>query len=134
MIINMNLQTFLKERVDSGESQSSIARQTGVSQSTINNIIHGAENPSMTTLKKIAAAYHQQVSLFVSEEDAPEYGPAPRLTDKERRLLLAFRNLDERRQDRFLDTIEDMVLALRESYAKGGSTSGSKGTNYGQSY
>lgn len=131
MIISMNLREFLKQLVSEGQSQSAIARRANVSQSTINNLIHGAENPSMSTIKKIAEAYQKPASLFVAEA-SPPYETKPHMTDKEIRLLSAFRSLDERRQERFLDTIEDMVLALRESYAKENPTSILKGSRSGQ--
>ncbi|MHC1696865.1 MAG: helix-turn-helix domain-containing protein [Geobacteraceae bacterium] len=104
-------------------TQSAFAKKIGVSQATINNILSGSESIRADTKYKIATTYSLDPRVFDNDkivaEDRTGYFAGGGLSPKELRLLDAFKNLDERRQDRFLDTIEDMVLALRESGGRG---------------
>ena len=116
----MDIRDLVKERVAAGDKQVEIAKKTGVSQGTIYKLLYTDSKPTLDIIVKIARAYDKPLSLYVADENIPYVGQnESTLTAKEKRLLSAFRNLDERRQDRYLDTIEDMVLALRESGERG---------------
>ena len=61
----MNIKQFLNKKLLDGETQTSIARLCGISQSTVNNLLQGQENPRMSTLRRIATAYNVPLSQFI---------------------------------------------------------------------
>ncbi|HEY6872272.1 MAG TPA: helix-turn-helix transcriptional regulator [Geobacteraceae bacterium] len=125
----MDPKEFIRKEIQAGKSQTEVAKKVGVSNATIYKILYMDTQLTMETIKKIARAYHKPFSFFV-EEDGAEWIERG-LSEKEKRFLAAFRSLDERRQERILETIEDMVLALRESHERGHPGNDSKGSNYG---
>lgn len=112
----MDIRDFVKQRVEEGEKQVEIAKKSGVSQGTVYKLLYTDTKPTMDTIIKIANAYHRPLTDFIAAEEGPQWTPGkPQgLTEREIRLLEAFRSLNERRQDRALETIEDMALAFRE--------------------
>lgn len=129
------MKKFIESKIREEQlTQIGIAKKIGVSQSTINNILSGSTNMRADTKYKIATAYGLDPRVFDSDdiaaEGTPDYTIRPGLSRRELRLLAAFCNLDERRQDRILDTIEDMVLALRESGERGSPRNDSEESNF----
>lgn len=112
----MDAKEFIKAEVEKGISQTEIANKVGVSNATVYKMLYTNTTLTLATLKKIANAYGKPISFFITEEEtAWERSPTVQITPKEKRLLELFRSLNERRQDRALDTLEDMSLAFRES-------------------
>jgi transcriptional regulator with XRE-family HTH domain len=109
----VNPKELIENDLKKGETQTGVAMKIGVSNATIYKILYTQTRPTVATLKKIAKAYGVPVSSFLVAEGEEHYGSSP-LTDKEQNLISMFRKLDERRQDRFLENLEDMVLAAGE--------------------
>lgn len=131
----MNPKELIEEDLKKGKTQTEIANKIGVSNATVYKILYTHTKQTVATLTKIAKAYGKPIASFIAEETL-QYGAAQSgetLTEKERRLVAAFRCLDERRQDRALDNLEDMVLALRESGERDGPEKDLKESSYKQS-
>jgi len=113
----MDVREFIKKKVAEGAKQVEIAKRAGISQGTVYKLLYTDTNPTMDTIVKIANGYGLPSSQFIAAEDGPQWDalPVQSLTAKEKQLLKLFRSLNERRQDRALDTLEDMALAFRES-------------------
>lgn len=109
----MDVRDFVKGLVTAGEKQVAIAKKAGVSQGTIYKLLYTETKPTMDIIMKIAKGYSKQYTDFVVAEDSPAYSASIQLTDSEQRLLTAFRSLDQRRKERFLETIEDIAAALK---------------------
>jgi transcriptional regulator with XRE-family HTH domain len=71
---------YIKQRLNSGESQSAIARKIGISQPTVAKIASGDVKASDGTAMKIARAYGLPLSYFL--EDADNLPPAARTIDR----------------------------------------------------
>lgn len=112
----MDAKEFIKNEVDRGISQTEIANKVGVSNATVYKMLYTNTTLTLATIKKIAKAYGKPLSFFIAEEGPVwENGTTEKMSPKEKKLLQLFRSLNERRQDRALDTLEDMALAFRES-------------------
>ncbi len=126
----MDPKELIENDLEKGETQTGVAMKIGVSNATIYKILYTQTKPTVDTLKKIAAAYGLSVSSFLVAEGEEPYASST-LSIKEQNLISMFRKLDERRQDRFLENLEDMVLAAnglkeRGSPAKGVNEPGRK--------
>lgn len=113
----MSLKEFIENKMRINRlNQSEIARKIGISQSTINNILSGADNIREDVKIKIAVAFGLDPLYFTQSgiiaEASPKYSNLIVLTDRERKLLDSFRKLSEKRQKRYLEMIEDMVTIL----------------------
>lgn len=93
----MKVSVFFNKLIAEGESQSSIARKCGISQSTVNNLLNGGdETPRTSTLRRIAGAYNKPLSFFLEDwspdklnivEESPGFG----INEEEQQLLDVFR-------------------------------------------
>lgn len=61
----MELREFIKIKVEETGSQTAVSRKTGVSQGTINKIVHGDTVAELGTVQKIATAYGLPLEYFV---------------------------------------------------------------------
>lgn len=108
------------------KSQSALARASEVPQPTINRILKGGgkSGPETGTLKKLASALRvrfEWLSDGQGEMSVPGYGgttpddliDVTSIDDRERRLLILFRQLDERRKRKAETFIEDDVNAIK---------------------
>jgi transcriptional regulator with XRE-family HTH domain len=121
---------FIKKQIEGGVSQTEVANKVGVSNATVYKMLYTKTTLTLETIKKIAKAYHKPIGFFIGEEDTQWSKTEGRgLSKKEEQLLSAFCQLDERRQERIMESIEDMLLALRESQGKEGQEKESKGLN-----
>lgn len=109
----MNPKELIEKDLKKGDTQTGVAMKIGVSNATIYKILYTQTRPTVATLKKIAKAYGVPVSSFLVAEGEEHYSSSP-LTDREQNLITMFRKLDERRQNRFLENLEDMMLATGE--------------------
>ncbi len=109
----MNPKELIEKDLEKGSTQTGVAVKIGVSNATIYKILYTQTRPTVATLTKIARAYGVPVSSFLVAEGEEHYSSSP-LTDKEQNLISMFRKLDERRQDRILENLEDTVLAAGE--------------------
>ncbi|HET6419239.1 MAG TPA: helix-turn-helix transcriptional regulator [Geobacteraceae bacterium] len=123
----MNPKELIENDLKKGETQTGVAMKIGVSNATIYKILYTQTRPTVATLEKIAKAYGVPVTSFLVAEGKEQYLPSA-LTDKEQKLILMFRKLDERRRDRFLENLEDMVLAAGELSERGSRETGMKKT------
>jgi transcriptional regulator with XRE-family HTH domain len=82
----MNTRYFITKQVGILGSQTAVARKTGVSQGTINKIVHGDTQSDIGTIIKIARAYNIPLSEFLS--DAPELGKNPSIGADEMRAIV----------------------------------------------
>lgn len=93
----MKISSFFQQLIDSGESQTSIARKCGISQSTVNNLLQGGdETPRTSTVRRIADAYNKPISYFLDEwgyELSIQDPDHIKMTDEEKELVRAFRGL-----------------------------------------
>lgn len=129
----MDVREFIKDRVAAGDKQVDIAKKCGISQATIYKVLYTETELTLPTIKKIAAGYKKPLSDFIGEIAPPDWVvTAQKINDKERRLLEMFRNIDERRQDRVLEMVEDMALALRESFDRGKKDDDCEASNSGR--
>ena len=129
----MKLRIFVQKMLTEGMSQSEIARRAHVSQATINKILHTDTKPTVETLKKFSSAFNLPLSEFIVSEDEPIWEKKRRqLSVKEERVLTLFSQLDERRQDRVIEDLEDRVLAVRESGGRGSPANESPESNSGR--
>lgn len=115
----MDPKELIENDLKKGETQTGVAMKIGVSNATIYKILYTQTKPTVATLRKIAKAYGIPVSSFLVAEGEEHYSSSE-LNDKEQSLVSMFRKLDERRQNRFLENLEDVVLATGESRKKGG--------------
>lgn len=114
----MDIHVFIQKKLrDEGYTQPALAKKIGISQGTVSNLLTGATNIRADIKYKVARAFGLDPAAFddntVIAEKHSEY-IAP-LTANERRLLNGFRQLDRRRQERILETLDDLVLARKES-------------------
>lgn len=110
------IREFLKEKARAEGSQSALARKTGISQAGINKIIHGgSQKVAVETIQKLADAYQKDIAFFLVGESPQLPHEEIARTEKEKRILMLFRGLDEHRQNRFISLLEDMALAQTES-------------------
>lgn len=59
-----------------GISINKLAHMSGLKQSTVDNIIHGAsENPRLGTLQKISEGFDMSVSEFLDFKELDDYVP-----------------------------------------------------------
>jgi len=123
----VNPKELIENDLKKGETQTGVAMKIGVSNATIYKILYTQTRPTVATLEKIAKAYGVPVTSFLVAEGKEQYLPSA-LTDKEQKLILMFRKLDERRRDRFLENLEDMVLAAGELSERGSRETGMKKT------
>jgi len=124
---------FIKKQVESGVTQTEIANRVGVSNATVYKMLYTNTTLTLATIRKIAKAYGKPLSFFLQDsvaEEAPYWEAATdALPEEEQRLLAAFRQLDDRRQTRAIETIEDMALAGRESNEREGPANDSADLN-----
>lgn len=126
----MDVREFVKKLVSEGVKQVDIAKRSNVSQATIYKLLYTETKPTMDTIMKIAKGYGFSYEKFTAAETGPEYlAPREVLSDKEKEMLVMFRQLDERRQSRIIETLEDMTLAFRESHGRDNAGTDSKESN-----
>jgi transcriptional regulator with XRE-family HTH domain len=109
---------LIEKDLAKGETQTGIAAKIGVSNATIYKILYTQTRLTVATLKKVARAYGVPLSSFLVAEEEEQYASLS-LTEKEQELVNIFRKLDEVRQDRLLENIKDMILALAELRRRG---------------
>ncbi len=68
---------YIKQRLNSGESQSAIARKIGISQPTVAKIASGDVKASDGTAMKIARAYGLPLSYFLEDHADPAHDTLP---------------------------------------------------------
>lgn len=61
----MNVKEFVREQINKGETQHSIAEKCGFSQGLVYKILNTSAPVSMNTCLKIARAYHLPVDAFI---------------------------------------------------------------------
>lgn len=57
------MKAIMKARVEKGLTQKELSLMTGISQADISRLENGTANPSIKTLKRIAAALDRKISL-----------------------------------------------------------------------
>ncbi len=117
----MDPKELIENDLARGETQTGIAAKIGVSNATIYKILYTQTKLTVATLKKIAKAYGVPLSSFLVAEEEEHYASLS-LSEKEQELVAMFRKLDERRQTRFLENMEDMILAMAELRRRGVNT------------
>ena len=123
----MKPREFVAEKMRAGGlTQTEMARKCGVAQSTINNILSGAELLMPSTLKKIAEAFGESPDIFLATTIKEELQPYH--TKPEQRLLDAFRHLDPGRQTMAVEMLEGWAK-LSVPHGIGGRDSGLQGQN-----
>lgn len=61
------IREMLDSRIENNISQQELSKITGITQSDISKIENGVANPSLSTLKRLAAAFGKRVQIsFVS--------------------------------------------------------------------
>lgn len=95
-------------------TQVAMARKIGISQATVNNILSGADNIREDVRYKIAVAFGLDPAGFILHEPPAVYNVSNNLTEDEKRLLAAFRDLDNKAKQRKLEDIEELA-ALSKS-------------------
>ncbi len=123
----MDPKELIENDLEKGETQTGVAMKIGVSNATIYKILYTQTKPTVDTLRKIATAYGLPVSSFLVAEGEEPYASST-LNAKEQNLVSMFRKLDEHRQNRFLENLEDMVAAAGTLKDKPAPAKGSKGS------
>ena len=108
----MDFKEILKElRKESGKTQQSLCDALNIPRYTLSNWEQGRCEPSAKDLILLADFFDISIDKLLGRED--DFGiintPTPvvsRLTEKEERLLDAFKNLTELEQDKLIDDAE----------------------------
>jgi transcriptional regulator with XRE-family HTH domain len=113
----MDIHVFIQKKLrDEGYTQPALAKKIGCSQGTVSNLLTGATNVRTDIKYKVARAFGLHLDAFENDnivaESSISYQPAP-LSSLETRLLKAFRVLDHKRKERFIEMVEDMATARR---------------------
>lgn len=122
------MRELVKNLLDSGKSQTEVAREAKVSQATIHKILYTDTNHSVDLLRKFSHTYGVPLEDLIAEkQDVYHASKIPvTLTEEENRLISLFKRLDPSRRQRLVETAEDMVGALAGSLGRGGRESDSK--------
>ena len=78
-----------------------LSLRSGVTQSTLNSLIHRGNPPKIETLQCICDAFGITLSQFFLEDEQLEV-----LTQKEKCLIYSFRKLSEKKKQALLDLID----------------------------
>ena len=81
-----------------------LAKRAGISQSTLSNLIHRGNNPSMYTVERIAKAFDLSLAQFFSDEEDPHY-----LTGDQRELLDYWHAMDRFQKEKVLCFIKGLL-------------------------
>ena len=81
-----------------------LAKRAGISQSTLSNLIHRGNNPSMYTVERIAEAFDLSLAQFFSSKDDPQY-----LTDDQKELLSYWHTMDRFQKEKVLCFIKGLL-------------------------
>jgi transcriptional regulator with XRE-family HTH domain len=100
-----------KIREDAGYTQSSLAREVGISQSAISQIEAGERNPSYETIRQIAEAMKLSPAYLVGAE-------VEGLTESERILFRQYRGMSDEAK-RELEQFADYLRAKRATKGRG---------------
>jgi transcriptional regulator with XRE-family HTH domain len=99
-------------------TQTAFAKKTGISQSTVNNILSGATNVRADTRVKIALAFGLNHRTFdennVVAETVVTYSPEVALSDQEKQLLQVYRRLSSADQANILAIMKTMAMSEQE--------------------
>lgn len=98
MNINQKIINLCNER---GWSIYELSLQSGITQSTLNSMLHRGNPPKIENLKCICEAFGITLSQFFLEDEQAEI-----LTEKEKKLISLFRKLPEAKQQALLDLID----------------------------
>ena len=98
MDINKKIIDLCNER---GWSVYTLALEAGITQSTINTMLHRGTPPKIETLQCICEAFGITLAQFFIEDENVEL-----LNEKERKLVTRFRRLPEKKQQAILDLID----------------------------
>jgi transcriptional regulator with XRE-family HTH domain len=115
----MNLKTFIEQKMtEENLTQTAFAKKTGISQSTVNNILSGATNVRADTRVKIALAFGLNHRTFdennVVAETVVTYSPEVALSDQEKQLLQVYRRLSSADQANILAIMKTMAMSEQE--------------------
>ena len=100
-----------KIREDAGFTQSSLAREVGISQSAISQIEAGERNPSYETIRQIAEAMKLSPAYLVGAE-------VEGLTEAERILFRQYRGMSDEAK-RELEQFAEYLRAKRATKGRG---------------
>ena len=98
MDINRKIIDMCNER---GWSIYELSLQSGITQSTLNSMLHRGNPPKIENLKCICEAFGITLSQFFLEDESTEI-----LTPKEKELVSLFRKLPEAKQQALLHLID----------------------------
>ena len=73
------IQTIINARINAGLTQKQLSKLTGINQSDISKLENGEANPSLKTLKRLAAATNTSLNIEFTPLDATSAGVAPQL-------------------------------------------------------
>lgn len=85
-------------------SEYHLAKEAGISQSTLSNLINRGNNPSVYTLEKIAHAFGLSLSQFFNTEDEHIY-----ITDEQKILLQYWNCMDKIQREKALSYIKGLL-------------------------
>lgn len=98
----MEAQTRIRQLMDErGWSEYRLAKEAGLSQSTVTNIFKRNNAPTIPTLEALCRAFHITMAQFFTEGDDP-IG----LTEEQRRLLSTWSILTEEQQKGMLNFLD----------------------------
>lgn len=100
MTVQQRIRQLMEQR---GWSEYRLAKESGLSQSTITKIFDRNTAPTLPTLEAICKTFHISLSQFFAEENEPIF-----LTPAQKEHLLLWSRLDEEQQkllDNFFKTL-----------------------------
>ena len=98
MDINKKIMALCNER---GWSVYELSLQSGITQSSINSMLHRGTPPKIENLQHICEALGITLAQFFQEDEETDF-----LTPDEKRMIYAFRNLSQQKQQALLDLID----------------------------
>ncbi len=87
-------------------SEYHLAKEAGISQSTLSNLINRGNNPSIYTLEKIARAFGLTLSQFFNTEEEAMY-----VTGAQKELLEYWNCMDRIQREKALSYIKGLLNA-----------------------
>lgn len=107
MMFQKRLQELLEERQI---RYNALAQKTGIPVTTLSNYINRGSSPSITQLRALADFFDVSVDYLIGrEDDLISYSQNNVFTNKEKRLLKAFMQLDEDAQEKLISDVENVI-------------------------
>ena len=107
--VNVMFQKRLKELLEDRQIKyNALAQQTGIPVTTLSNYINRGSSPSITQLSILADFFEVSVDYLIGrvDDDIISYENKNVFTDKEKRLLKVFMQLDSVAQEKLIEDAE----------------------------